>query len=245
MQQTPSTTEPENQSGGVAPAGAHRRVVIAGASGLVGRCLLRGLLNDASVGEVHALGRRRLDLQHPKLRFYRSDFRTVPPLPPVDEVFLALGTMIKQTGSREGFRAVDFEATLAVAQAAMAAGARRIGVVSAMNADVGSSLFYCRVKGDMEAALSHLQPDALVIVRPSYLLGNRAELNQPVRYGEKIGLGLSLLLRPVLPLNYRPVEASQVADVLLTMVPTSHSKTIILSGEIYRFGRAPDCSRPG
>ena len=37
-------------------------------------------------------------------------------LPAVDEVYLALGTTIKVAGSREAFRAVDFDTNLAVAR---------------------------------------------------------------------------------------------------------------------------------
>src|SRR5581483_6669242 len=78
----------------------------------------------------------------------------LPPLPPVDEVYLALGTTIKVAGSQAAFRAVDYDANLAVARAALAAGARRCGLVSAMGADAKSKVFYNRVKGELEEALA-------------------------------------------------------------------------------------------
>ncbi|HZI14004.1 MAG TPA: oxidoreductase, partial [Myxococcus sp.] len=101
-----------------------RAVALAGATGLVGRALLEGLLADEAVTAVHALGRRKLDTAHPKLTSHVVDFTALPPLPPVDEVYLALGTTIKVAGSQAAFRAVDFDANLAVARAARAAGAR-------------------------------------------------------------------------------------------------------------------------
>ena len=70
------------------------------------------------------------------------DFRQLPALAQVDEVYLALGTTIRVAGSQEAFRAVDYEANLAVATAAIASGARRIGLVSAADADARSSVFY-------------------------------------------------------------------------------------------------------
>ena len=94
-----------------------RKVLLAGATGLVGRQLLRLLLADDSVEQVVALGRRAPDVVHPKLTALVVDFRHLPALSPVDEVCLALGTTIRVAGSREAFRAVDFEANLAVAHA--------------------------------------------------------------------------------------------------------------------------------
>jgi uncharacterized protein YbjT (DUF2867 family) len=131
---------------------AARTVVVAGASGLVGREILQGLLADESVAAVHSLGRRELPLRHPRLTQHRVDFKALPALPGVGEAFIALGTTIKVAGSQEAFRAVDYDAVLAVADAAKAAGARRLGVVSAMGADPRSRIFYNRVKGELRGA---------------------------------------------------------------------------------------------
>src|SRR5688572_14899351 len=137
-------------AGAAGAAVAARVVVVAGASGLVGREILQGLLADDSVAAVHSLGRRELPLTHPKLTQHRGDFKALPALPRVDEAFIALGTTIKVAGSQQAFRAVDFDAVVAVAKAAKAAGARRLGVVSAMGANPRSTIFYNRVKGEME-----------------------------------------------------------------------------------------------
>lgn len=80
---------------------------------------------------------------------------------------------IRQAGSREAFRAVDLEANLAVARAGVSAGARRLGLVSAMSAIARSLLFYNRVKGTLEDALERLPLETLSIARPSFLLGER------------------------------------------------------------------------
>lgn len=211
---------------------AARRVALAGATGLIGGHLLNGLLADATVAEVHVLGRRPLAREHAKLKMHVVDLRALPPLPPVDEVYLALGTTIKVAGSREAFRAVDFEANLAVARAALAAGARRIGLVSAIGADVKSSVFYSRVKGELEAAILQLPAEATVIVQPALLLGDREQLGQPARSGEGLAKVLLVPLRALLPRNYRPVEAEKVARALLTKVPTVSGTRVIPSGEL-------------
>lgn len=210
-------------------------VLVAGASGLVGREILQGLLADDSVAAIHTLGRRNLPLQHPKLTQHQVDFKALPVLPRLDEAFVALGTTIKVAGSQEAFRAVDFEAVVAVAKAAKAAGATRLGVVSAMGANSRSRLFYNRVKGDTEAALSALGFETLVIARPSFLAGDRESLGQPVRSGEGLALNVSRWLAPLIPDNYRSIDARCVARALLQTVPVTQGRRVLLSGEMQRF----------
>jgi uncharacterized protein YbjT (DUF2867 family) len=211
---------------------ANRTVIIAGATGLVGREILEGLLADRTVTAVHSLGRRKLAVEHPKLVAHVVDFVALPALPAADEVYLALGTTIKVAGSQAAFRAVDFDANLAVAKAASAAGAKRAGLVSAMGADPGSKVFYSRVKGELEEALSKLPFEGLVMARPSLLAGNREELGQPVRRGEVIGEAVAKIIGFLIPANYKPIAASAVAKALLTNVPTATGRTVLLSGSM-------------
>jgi len=207
-------------------------VALAGATGLVGRAILEGMLADDSVTAVHSLGRRKLAIAHPKLTSHVVDFAALPPLPAVDEVYVALGTTIKIAGSQAAFRAVDFDANLAVARAALGAGARRAGLVSAMGADAKSRVFYNRVKGELEDAVAQLPFDGLVIARPSLLVGDREALGQPERPLEKISAVVSGFVRPLIPANYRPVAAVDVARALLVRVPAAQGRLVLLSGSL-------------
>jgi uncharacterized protein YbjT (DUF2867 family) len=143
------------------------------------------------------------------------DYERLNTLPAVDDVFIALGTTIKVAGSEDAFRKVDFDAVVNTAREARAAGARRLMVVSALGADSRSRVFYNRVKGEMEAVVSALGYDTVVIAQPSLLLGDRAALGQPARSGEQWA---SRLLGPVMglvPKRVRPIEARRVARALL------------------------------
>ena len=211
-----------------------RTVALAGATGLVGREILQGLIADASVKAIHVLARRALPPSDPKVSVHTVDFTALPALPHVDEVYLALGTTIKVAGSQAAFRAIDYDANLAVASAALAAGAKRAGLVSAMGASAKSGIFYSRVKGDLEDALTALGFEGLVIARPSMLAGDRARLGQPVRPGEGIALAVSRLLGPLIPSNYRSVAATDVARALLTRVPCARGREVVLSGAMRR-----------
>lgn len=209
-----------------------RIVFIAGATGLVGRAILDGLLVDETVAEVHSLGRRVPMIQHPKLRAHVVNFASLPLLPFADELYLAVGTTIKVAGSQDAFRAIDLDANLAVARAALIAGVKRVGLVSAMGADSNSKVFYSRVKGDLENSLAEMPFNGLVIARPSLLVGDREAAGQPVRRGERLGFALSKALGFLIPADYKPIEATAVAKALLSAVPSAHGKTVLRSGSM-------------
>ncbi|WP_321810415.1 NAD(P)H-binding protein [Burkholderia sp. BCC1985] len=215
-----------------------RKVLLAGATGLVGGLMLKALLADRTVSEVHVLSRRPLAVRDPRLQVHQVDFGRLPTLAQVDEVYLSMGTTIKVAGSKEAFRAVDFDANLAVAQAAFAAGARRVGLVSAAGANARSSMFYTRVKGELEDALKAMPFTALVIAQPSLLLDYRDGLGQATRYGEIIAIPVARLLAPILPGAYKPVHAEAVAQALVRTVPTSRGVVVLPSAELVRLGAA-------
>ncbi|MDT8991860.1 nucleoside-diphosphate sugar epimerase [Curvibacter sp. APW13] len=195
-----------------------RVALVAGATGLVGREVLAILLADERYCRVHALTRRPLDFSHPKLEAHVVDFARLPKLPLVDEVFIALGTTIKVAGSQEAFRAVDYDAVVAVARAGIASKATKLGAVSALGAHPKSSVFYSRVKGEAELALELCGYPSLVLARPAMLAGDREALGQPGRSGERIGLALTRALRPLIPSNYQSIDARDVAAALVKAV---------------------------
>jgi uncharacterized protein YbjT (DUF2867 family) len=220
------------------PASPPRKVLLAGATGLIGRLLLRGLLADPAVAQVHALIRRPLDVVHPKLQAHVVDFTALPVLPPVDEAYLALGTTLKVAGSQAAFRAVDLHANLAVARAAVQAGARRIGLVSSAGASSASATFYNRVKGELEDALGTLALEALVIARPSLLLDTREHLGQAPRLAESLAIPLGRLLAPLVPGPYKPVYAQSVANALLQQVPITRGLRVLPSHTLHALHKA-------
>lgn len=210
-------------------------VLLAGATGLVGREILALLLADRGVGAVHTLGRRAPPVSHARLHHHACDLRSMAPLPPLDWAFIALGTTIQVAGSQEAFRAVDHDAVLAVARAARDAGARRLGLVSAMGAHAGSRIFYNRVKGEVEQAIAQVGFETLVIARPSLLIGDREALGQPRRRGEIVGEAIGRWLRPLLPANVRAIRAADVAHALVSSVARgAPGRTLLQSGQMQR-----------
>jgi uncharacterized protein YbjT (DUF2867 family) len=214
-----------------------RTALVAGASGLVGSLLLDELLESPLYREVCSLGRRPLPKQHPKLTQRTVDFAQLESeaLPSVDDVFCCLGTTLKKAGSQEAFRAVDHGAVLALGRAARRTGTRRFLLVSALGANPRSRVFYNRVKGETEEDLRSLGFESLVLLRPSLLLGERAES----RPGERAAIVVTKALGPLLrPFSGRPIEARTVARAMLALARDAAGGTrVALSGELQELGK--------
>ncbi len=215
-----------------------RTALLAGATGLIGAELLALLRDSAAYKHTHVLLRRALPglAADARITPHVIDFAQLPdPLPPVDDVFIALGTTIKVAGSQAAFRRVDFDHVVATARAAHAAGARRLAVVSALGADSKSSVFYNRVKGEMQAAIAQLGYESVVIAQPSLLIGDRAALGQPTRTGE---VWITRALTPLMglvPRGVRPIKASAVAAALLAAtLSATPGVRILSSGDMQR-----------
>jgi uncharacterized protein YbjT (DUF2867 family) len=186
--------------------------VVAGATGLVGQALVRQLAADPQWREVRALVRRvpRPELDAPRVVTVEVDYRRLEPPPPwaaADQAFCALGTTMRQAGSEAAFREVDLDYPLALARAALAQGTRHFLLVSAIGASLSSRVFYNRVKGEVETAVSALGFRSVTIARPSLLLGDRGEFRPLEQAGKVLGL--------FAPPRWRPVPAERVARALV------------------------------
>jgi uncharacterized protein YbjT (DUF2867 family) len=216
-------------------------VVLAGASGLIGRALLELLLAPGRSERVVVLARRplapvrsdpRLSVRTGELAALAAEARGVR------DVYIALGTTIKVAGSQAAFRAVDFDLVVDIARAARDAGARRLAVVSALGANARSGIFYNRVKGEAEDALKTLGYDSLVIAQPSLLIGDRSALGQPTRSGELLAARFFGPVMPWIPAGVRPIEATTVARAMVAALEQATPGTRVLSSaEMQRLGR--------
>lgn len=215
------------------PRAPLRRIALAGASGLVGRALAQQLAYDTACEALHLLLRRPLPALQALPHAYSLTWSggPMPRLPSIDAACCALGTTIKTAGSQAAFRAVDLDAVLAFARAARAAGARRFGVVSALGADARSTVFYNRVKGEMEQAIADLGFDVLVIARPSLLMGDRAALGQPARLGEQWLLQFAVPLSWFTPRRWHPIAANAVARGMLAALLEGRAGRRVLESE--------------
>lgn len=212
-----------------------KTALIAGYTGLVGGELLDLLLKSDKYEKVIALGRRDIDLEHPKLVQQQVDFDNLQLTEGVNDVFCCLGTTIKQAGSKENFRRVDFQYPVNLAVEAKAKGASVYLLVSANGASKSSAFFYNQVKGEVEEAIEKIGFDKLEIVRPSLLLGNRKESRLAEDIGKTIMQIFGFLF--VGPLkNVKGIRASSVAAAMLSFANDgSGGSRVHKSGVLQRF----------
>ena len=216
-------------------------VVLAGASGLIGRALLDVLLASGRRERIAVLARRPLagGRSDPRLSVRTGELVALAAeTPDVRDVYIALGTTIKVAGSEAAFRAVDFDLVVGVARAAHSAGAKRLAVVSALGANARSAIFYNRVKGEAEDALKTLGYESLVIAQPSLLIGDRTALGQPTRSGELFAARFFAPVMSWIPAGVRPIEAATVAKAMIAALEQATPGTRVLSSaEMQRLGR--------
>jgi uncharacterized protein YbjT (DUF2867 family) len=187
-----------------------RSVLVAGWTGLVGGELLEQLEADPTVARIVAIGRRPAPIAPPRITTRVVDYGHLDAdarLFAVDQIFCALGPTMKQAGSKDAFRLVDFDYPLKLARMGLSKGARHFLLVSALGANAESRIFYNRVKGELEDTLRTMGYRSVTIVRPSLLVGRRSEFRLIERVGMVIG--------EIVPGRYRPVKARDVARALV------------------------------
>lgn len=194
-----------------------KTALVVGATGLVGSHLLSLLVEDEFYSKVKVLARRRPEINHPKVEVIINDFQDLQSSAHhlrADDIYCCLGTTRKKAGSKEAFYKVDFHYPLEIAKIAQQQGATHFFLVSALGADVKSNIFYNRVKGEAEVAISTIPFQSINVFRPSLLLGHRKER----RIGESIAKWFSLLFAFMFvgPFKkYKPIHAQTVAQGML------------------------------
>ena len=207
-----------------------KRAIVAGGTGLVGGHVL-DQLSERRIPTV-ALA-RRAGPPRPAIEWRVADLLTLKAadVPAgTDAAFCALGTTIKQAGSQDAFRAVDHGMVLSFAKACRDAGVPQLHVVSAMGAKARSSIFYSRVKGEVEEELKALGFPTLVLYRPSLILGQRAAH----RPGEGLATAVMRPLAPLLPGDLKPIQASTIARAMVLGGRASPPGTTVLSSKQVR-----------
>jgi uncharacterized protein YbjT (DUF2867 family) len=185
------------------------RLLLAGGTGLIGGEMLRLGLSDGY--EITTVGRRPTGMASSEIV---SSFDDLPRLPPADIAICALGTTIRQAGSKAAFRAIDEEAVVSFAAAAKVAGVDHFLVVTAVGANPDATVFYSRVKGHAEQRLGNLGFRRLDIIRPGLLLGDRTERRPIEALLQRIAPATDRLMRAKWR-RYRSVQAADVAQCLL------------------------------
>lgn len=220
-----------------------KKILVAGATGLIGNTVLNELLKRSDLKPI-AITRRALPIADQNLDQWISsgdDLTSALKNERVDAVICCLGTTIRNAGSQAAFRHVDHDLVIAIGEWAKKNDVRTFCVVSAIGADAGSSIFYNKVKGEMERDLKELQLPVLHIFHPSILTGPRKE----TRVGEKLGIAVTSLIAPLLIgklKRYRPMPHDVLAKALINAASIERSGTYTFA-EIKRLAAVQNVAR--
>lgn len=189
------------------------KALIIGATGATGKDLVNFLLLDPYYTEVVIFVRRPDRLAHPKLSEIVTDFDHLEDVSQYingDVLFSCLGTTLKAAGSRDQQRHIDYEIPLQFAEIARNNGVPKIVLLSAYGASAKSSVFYSKLKGELEDGITKLAFSQYVIFRPGLLLRKDSD-----RWGERISASLLKLLNSFgLIRKFRPMPNSILAEKL-------------------------------
>ena len=211
-----------------------KTAIILGATGLTGHLVLEKLLANKAYGKVKVFSRKACGRKHPKLEEHLGDILKLEQFEVEftgDEVHCCIGTTREKTPDRALYRAIDFGIPSSAALLAKTNNIPVFVVVSAIGANINSSFFYNRTKGEMENAVLEAAIDKTYILRPSIIAGNRKER----RKGEKMSIAIFKFMKPLLfgrMKRYRAIEAEAIANCMIRLANSEEPSHILESESI-------------
>ena len=211
-----------------------KTALIFGSSGLIGGHLLNKLIQNNNYSKIKVFVRSEHKINDPKLEIIKTDFNNIEKHREEikgDDCFFCIGTTKKNSPDKNEYRRVELDIPKEVAQIAKSNSISSFAFVSSGYADAKSSGDYLKFKGLVEEELKNLNFPKLVIMRPSFLIGDRKE----ERLGEKIGIFLFKMLSPMFlgPLKkMKPIHSETVAKAMIIAANENLEKNIFESNEI-------------
>ena len=205
---------------------------------LVGTQLVKLLLDNEHFSEIKIFVRRKSGILHPKLAEYVIDFdkpNDWKELVVGDVLFSTLGTTIKTAGTKENQYKVDFSYQYLFAEIAAGNGIPVYVLVSSVGANSRSTVFYSRMKGELDDAVQKLDFESITILKPSILDGKRTEK----RMAERVSIKMAKFITKFMLKKYRPIKDEIVARAMLNASLFQDKKTEIVElDEIFKLAKA-------
>lgn len=202
-----------------------KTALVFGATGQTGEQLTDLLLTDDRYSSIKIFVRKTTNRKHDKL------VEVINPLTDIisiqneiagNDIYCCLGTTIKNAGSQEAFKKVDYDLPLAIAKAAKVNNVETMVTMSSVGADANSGNFYSKTKGEVEQDITKVDIAHTIFVRPSLLLGSRKEF----RLGERMGKAVFSLINPLFMGNlkrYKGIHSNTVAKAMIHLANDSNT----------------------
>jgi len=218
----------------------NKTAIILGATGLTGSILLHKLIKDSRYGTVKLFSRSTIEGMPSKVKQFIGDLLELEKFKAdfmADEVYCCIGTTTKKTPNKILYKQIDYGIPVTAAKLSKENGIPTFLVISAMGANMKSSVFYNRTKGEMEHDVLQQGIRNTSILRPSLIGGERRER----RIAEKIGLVVFTVIQPLFigPLKkYKIINAECIAQAMVNLANnTSNAEVIITSDDIKQLAK--------
>ncbi len=208
-----------------------KTAIILGATGLTGSILLEKLIEDNSFDKIKLFSRSSTGKNNPKveehlidlfqLEKHSNDFTA-------DVAFCCIGTTKAKTPDNETYKKIDYGIPVAAAKLAKKNGIKTFVVISALDANENSRVFYNKTKGEMERDVLNQNIVNTYILQPSLIVGDRNES----RFGETIAGIFMKIFGFLVPNKYKMIKAETIAEAMLFIAKEGYSEKIITSVKI-------------
>lgn len=208
-----------------------KSAILLGATGLTGGELLDLLLSDDDYAKVTVLTRRPTGKVHPKLEEHIIDLLSLEKAEDLfsgDVVFCCIGTTRAKTPDKELYQKIDYGIPVTAAAMAQEKGIPVFIGVSSLGADPESRFFYNRTKGEMERDVAGRKIRQTYFLRPSLITGPRGEKRLWENSAEK----LMRLFDFLIPVRYKMISASVIAEAMIQIAKRGHPASVIPSEKI-------------
>ena len=209
--------------------------LVLGATGATGQELVRQLLSNSNFDRVSIFTRKTFNVEHKKLVKNKIDFSKLTEyknLVKGDIFFSALGTTLKESGSKKKQYLVDYTYQYEFAKMASENGVTNYSLVSSTGANDKSFFFYPKTKGALEESVKKLKFNKIQIFQPPMLI-RPTEL---MREGEKVGIKVFKGLNKIGILNsQKPLPVEYLAKKMISeaLLKRSDSITTFKSKDLF------------
>ena len=192
--------------------------IVIGATGGVGRFLVSKLLENSRIKSVTIFVRKNIISENKKLIVHKIDFSNIGEHSDKivgDVLFSAMGTTLKDAGSRKKQYLVDYTYQYNFAKIALKNGVKNYSLVSSVGANSKSLFFYPKIKGDLENDIANLSFERIQIFRPASLIRPLDLL----RKNEKILINVLIFFNKLgLLQSLKPLRVEDLAKFIIDKV---------------------------
>jgi uncharacterized protein YbjT (DUF2867 family) len=206
------------------------KALLIGATGATGKDLLELLLKDKEITQVDIFVRRTIDIKNEKLSVRMIDFdkpEQWKTLVQGDVLFSCLGTTLKAAGSKDAQWKIDYDYQYQFAKIAKENNVHSYVLVSAANASATSSIFYSKMKGQLEVAVKALTFSKLIIFNPPLLIREKTDRKMEVLGAKVIRFFNTLGMLS----SQKPIHTKQLAQAMVKSVKVLKDGEYAIKGQ--------------